>query len=240
MKVFPAIDIIDGKVVRLLKGDYGKVTNYSLSVVEAAKNFADCGAHYLHAVDLDGARSGRTTNADSVKKIVAATDMFVEIGGGIRTRERIQSYLDCGVGRVILGTVAVRDFSFVGKMAAIYGGKIAVGVDAADGKVATDGWRVVSDVNSLDFCKKLADAGVKSVIYTDISRDGAMNGTNLGIYRELMKIDGLEITASGGITYLDEIKSLRDAGVHAVIVGKALYEGKLDLKEVLAAAADEN
>lgn len=236
MQVFPAIDILDGKVVRLLMGDYGKVTNYALTAAEAAKKFKAEGAAYLHAVDLDGAKSGNADNAQSVKDIISATDMFVEIGGGIRTEGRIQSYLDAGAGRVILGTVAVKDFGFTERMVKKFGDRIAVGVDAAGGKVAVNGWKEVTDIDSVGFCEKLAGIGVKSVIYTDISRDGAMRGTNLEIYRKLVNIRGLKITASGGVTYIEEIKALKEMGVHAVILGKALYEGKIDLKAAIAAA----
>lgn len=238
MHIFPAIDLIGGKVVRLLRGDYDQVTTYSLSAEEAARQFERSGAKFLHAVDLDGAKSGNCDNAQSVKRILAAAGLFVEIGGGIRTEEQIVNYLNAGAGRVILGTVAVRDFTFVGRMVQKYGEKIAVGVDAAEGKVAVSGWREVTDINALDFCKRLADAGVRSVIYTDISRDGAMQGTNLAVYRELVKIDGLQITASGGVTTLGEIKELKAAGVYAAILGKALYEGALDLSAAIAAAEE--
>lgn len=238
MKVFPAIDIIGGQVVRLTQGDYGRVTRYALTVEEAAKNFFAAGARYLHAVDLEGAKSGNCDNAPSVDRIISAAHLFVEIGGGVRTEEQIKSYLRAGAGRVILGTVAVRDFAFTARMAQKYGDKIAVGVDAAEGKVAVSGWREVTALDGLDFCKRLADAGVRSVIYTDISRDGAMQGTNLKIYEKLVKIDGLSVTASGGVTYLDEIRALKERGVAAVILGKALYEGKLDLSAAIAAAEE--
>ena len=233
MKIFPAIDIIGGAVVRLQKGDYGTVKQYSLTVEEAAKAFAAAGAKYLHAVDLDGAKSGNADNANSVKRIIYAGQLFVEIGGGIRTERQIEDYIQSGAGRVILGTAAVRDFPFVERAVKKHGGKIAVGVDAVDGKVAISGWREVTDINAFDFCLRLADAGVKSVIYTDISRDGMLSGTNLSAYERLVKIAGLEITASGGITYLDELRALKEMGVHAAILGKALYEGKIDLAEAV-------
>ncbi len=239
MKVFPAIDMIQGQVVRLLKGDYGKVTKYSLSVEEAARGFYADGGRYLHAVDLDGARTGSPDNAESVKKIIAAAPLFVEIGGGIREEEQIAKYLDCGAGRVILGTVAVTDFPFVCRMAEKYGDKIVVGVDAADGKVAISGWRNVTDIDSVAFCVNLKKAGVQTVIYTDISKDGALAGTNMDIYRRLMDIDGLKITASGGITYLEEIGKLKEIGVDAVILGRALYEGKLSLKDAIQVAGEQ-
>lgn len=236
MKIFPAIDIIGGKVVRLLRGDYGKVTEYSVTVAEAARRFRADGADCLHVVDLDGAKSGNCDNAQCIKSVISNTRMFVEVGGGIRSERQIENYLEAGAGRVILGTVAVKDFKFVERAVARYGDKIAVGVDAAGGKAAVNGWREVTETDALSFCEKLADAGVKSVIYTDISRDGAMGGADLDIYGRLVGIKGLQITASGGVTYIDEIKKLRDIGVEAVILGRSLYEGRIDLKAAIAAA----
>ena len=237
MDIFPAIDLKDGRVVRLLRGDYDQVTAYAVSPVEAAERFAAQGAKCLHVVDLDGAKDGELSNFPVVEAIVRATELFVEIGGGIRDEARIRRYLDAGAGRVILGTAAVRDFEFLTAMASKYGPRLAVGVDARDGKVAVDGWCTVTGLDGLDFCRRVRDVGVGTVIYTDISRDGAMSGTNLEIYRELVKIQGLSIVASGGVSFLPEIRTLRDMGVHGVIVGKALYTGALDLREVLEAAA---
>ena len=237
MKIFPAVDILGGKVVRLFKGDYQKVTNYSVSCAGAAREFKELGARYLHAVDLDGAKCGKAVNAEAVKDIISA-GMFVEVGGGIRSEESIQSYLSCGAGRVILGTIAVQNFEFVKDMAKKYPQKIAVGVDAAEGLVAVNGWREVTDIDALEFLKKLAGAGIENVIYTDISTDGALGGTNLAAFEKLTKIEGLKITASGGITSVEEIKILRDMGVYAAILGKALYEKKLDLRAAIAAAGD--
>ena len=236
MKIFPAIDIIGGRVVRLLRGDYDKVKNYSLSCVDAAISFKERGAGYIHAVDLDGAKSGFAENAQAIEKIIASSGLFVEVGGGIRTEKQIESYLAAGAGRVILGTAAVKDFEFTARMAKIYPAKIAVGVDAVDGKVAINGWREVTDLDSFDFCRRLYEKGVEYVIYTDISRDGALSGTNMEAYERLKKIDGLNITASGGITFIDEIKRLKEMDIYGAILGKALYEGKLDLVEALASA----
>lgn len=240
MKVFPAIDMIQGEVVRLLKGDYGKVTKYSLSVEDAAKGFYADGARCLHAVDLDGARTGNPDNAKSVAKIIQAAPLFVEIGGGIREESQIEKYLSSGAGRCILGTVAVTNFPFTVRMAEKYGDRIVVGVDAADGKVAISGWRNVTDIDSVSFCKDLVRAGVQTVIYTDISKDGALAGTNLDIYKRLKDIEGLKITASGGITYLEEIDALKGIGVDAVILGRALYEGRLDLKQAISVAGPQD
>lgn len=236
MKIFPAIDIIEGKVVRLTEGDYGKVKKYAVSPLTAAEEFANAGARHLHVVDLDGAKSGRADNAEVIGEIVKRFGAFVEVGGGIRTEEQIKKYLDFGVSRVILGTAAIKDFAFTAKMAEKYGSLISVGVDAKDGKVAVNGWEEVTETDAVAFCRKLRDAGVKHVIFTDISRDGALKGTNLEVYKVLCQIETLEITASGGITYLEEIQKLKEMNLYGAILGKALYEGKLKLKEVLSLA----
>ena len=235
MKIFPAIDLSGGQVVRLYQGDYDKMTVYGADPRAAARSFLDAGAEYLHVVDLDGAKDGTLANFDVIAAIARQGGLYIEVGGGIRTRERIQRYLDAGVDRCILGTAAVRDFAFTERMAREYGEKIAVGVDARDGLVAVSGWTELSAERGVDFCRRLAAAGVGSVIYTDISRDGAERGTNLEIYRELIKIPGLRITASGGVSSLEELEELKRIGVHAAILGKALYTGRLDLREVLAA-----
>ncbi len=236
MKIFPAIDIIGGEVVRLSKGDYGQVKKYALSVEEAARRFAQDGAENVHIVDLDGAKSGRAENAEAVGRILAAAPLFAEVGGGIRTQAQIEEYLSNGAGRVILGTVAVKNFPFVAEMAKKYPEKIAVGVDALDGAVAVNGWREVTDLNSVDFCRRLRDAGVRYVIYTDIGKDGMLSGTNLEIYEKLAAIEGLSITASGGITFAEEITKLKEIGVYGAILGKAMYENKLSLKKAVELA----
>jgi phosphoribosylformimino-5-aminoimidazole carboxamide ribotide isomerase len=236
MKIFPAIDIIEGQVVRLTEGDYSKATTYKITPQEAAKNFYESGARHMHIVDLDGAKSGKADNGATIQKIVSEFDMFIEVGGGIRTEEQIKKYLDCGVSRVILGTIAVKNFSFVEKMISKFGDKISVGVDANNGKVAVNGWREVTKINSVEFCQKLERAGVSHVIYTDISRDGQLNGTNLDIYEVLCQTLSLKITASGGITYLHELQKLRDLGLYGAILGKALYENKLSLKQAVMLA----
>ena len=233
MKIFPAIDLIGGNVVRLVKGDYDKLTKYSHSPLEVAKQFASSGASCIHVVDLDGAKDGSMANFDVVKKIAQESGLFVEVGGGIRDEERIVKYLEAGVKRVILGTVAVKDFSFTERMGKKYGENLAVGVDALDGKVAIGGWKEVTDIDSVEFSKRVFDAGIRNVIYTDISKDGALGGTNLEIYRTLSGIKGLDITASGGVTYIDEIAILKEMDIYAVILGKALYEKKLSLIDAL-------
>lgn len=239
MKIFPAIDIIDSKVVRLCKGDYSAVKNYSVTPLEAAERFFSQGATNLHVVDLDGAKSGRADNAKTIEEIVSRCGMFVEVGGGIRTFDQIQKYLDCGVGRVILGTVAVKDFDFVIKAAYKFGEAVSVGVDALNGKVAVSGWEDVTEINSLDFCKKLKNIGVEHVIYTDISKDGMLNGTNLAIYEVLCQTEYPKITASGGISDVNEVQILKNMGIYGAILGKALYENKIDLSSAIKVAEDK-
>ena len=233
MQIFPAIDLSGGQVVRLYQGDYGRMTVYGQDPCAAARTFLEAGANYLHLVDLDGARDGTTANFGSIAAIARQGGLYIEVGGGIRTEDRIRQYLDLGVGRCILGTIAVKDFTFTERMAQKYGGRIAVGVDARDGYVAVNGWKELSRERGVDFCRRLRDAGVRTVIYTDISRDGAEQGTNLEVYRELADISGLDITASGGVSSPEELRALRDMGTRAAILGKALYTGALDLKTAL-------
>lgn len=235
MKIFPAIDLRNGKAVRLYQGDYDQMTVYSDSPVDVAKSFKAKGASCLHLVDLDGAKDGRLVNFETIKEIVEEVDMYVEVGGGIRDEERIKQYLELGVGRVILGTIAVKDPGFLEAMLTKYGEKIAVGVDARDGFVAINGWKEITDRESFEFCRYLRDIGVRSIIYTDISRDGGLEGTNMEAYRKLQEIEGLEVTASGGISFEEEITALRDVAA-AAILGKAIYSGKLDLERAVKLA----
>ena len=238
MQIFPAIDLSGGQVVRLYQGDYDKMTVYGQDPCAVARDFLAAGAKYLHVVDLDGARDGTPANFASITAIAKQGGLYIEVGGGIRTEERIRRYLDLGVGRCILGTIAVKDFDFTARMAQTYGDRIAVGVDARDGYVAVNGWKELSRERGVDFCRRLYDAGVGTVIYTDISRDGAEQGTNLELYRQLAEIKGLKITASGGVSSLEELRQLKAAGTHAAILGKALYTGRLDLKTVIDAVQD--
>ena len=233
MKIFPAIDIKDGKAVRLLQGDFEKVTVYSDEPSEVARNFKEDGAKYLHLVDLDGAKDGGGANFELIKRITKESGMFVQVGGGIRDEERISRYLEAGAKRVILGTVAVTDFEFLVSMVKKHGNKIAVGVDVKNEFVAINGWTKVTEVKGMDFCEKLADAGVETVIYTDISKDGALKGTNLEAYSKLSAIHGLNIIASGGVSFEHEISRLKNLGVYGAILGKALYSGMLDLKRAI-------
>ena len=235
MNIYPAIDLRDGKVVRLYQGDYDQMTVYQEDPVDVARSFKAAGADYLHLVDLDGAKDGELVNFDTIKAIVEDVDMFVEVGGGIRDEERIKQYLDLGVGRVILGTIAVKDRVFLEKMVSVYGERIAVGVDARDDRVAINGWKEITDIDSFEFCEYLRDIGVKAVIYTDISRDGGLQGTNMEVYRKLQEIQGLEITASGGISFIEEIAELKNVTA-AAILGKALYSGLIDLAQAVEMA----
>ena len=233
MDIFPAIDLRGGQVVRLYQGDYDRETVYAADPCAVARDFIAAGAKCLHVVDLDGARDGTLANFESISALARQGGLYIEVGGGIRDEDRIRRYLDLGVGRCILGTVAVKDFAFTERMARKYGGRIAVGVDARDGCVAINGWKELSRERGVDFCRRLRDAGVKAVIYTDISRDGAEQGTNLDLYRELSRIEGLAITASGGVSSMEELRQLRAIGTQAAILGKALYTGRLDLKTVM-------
>lgn len=228
MKIFPAIDIRGGNAVRLYQGDYDQETVYSTDPKKVAEGFHAAGARHLHVVDLDGARDGRLVNREAIAAILHDLDMYVEVGGGVRDEERICQYLEMGVDRVILGTIAQQDPAFAVAMAKKYGEAIAVGVDARDGKVAINGWKEITDKDSFALCEEMAAAGIRSVIYTDIAKDGGLTGTNMEAYRRLSRIPGLKITASGGISTEEELDQLADL-VDAAILGKALYVGALDL-----------
>ena len=230
MELFPAIDLIGGCAVRLVKGDYAQKTVYSDNPAEVAKSFAAAGAKYLHVVDLEGAKDGGTPNLETIQNIVENGGLLVEVGGGIRSEEVIKKYLDAGVFRVILGTAAVQNPAFLEEMVQKYGEKIAVGVDIKDGMVAIKGWTEVSAESCFDFCEKLQKIGVKTIICTDISKDGLLSGTNLELYKELSEKFSVDIVASGGVTTLDDVKKLADMGMYGAILGKALYTGNIDLK----------
>ena len=236
MNLFPAIDLVKGCAVRLFKGDYDKMTVYSEHPEEIAKDFENCGAKFLHLVDLEGAKDGTTPNIETVKKIRSACNLFIEIGGGIRSMETVQTYLSAGVDRVILGTAAVNDEAFLKEAVKRYGEKIAVGVDIKEGFVAIKGWTEKSEYSGMDFCKKMQDIGVKTIICTDVSKDGAMKGTNRRLYKELSEKLDINITASGGVSRLDDVKALAEMELYGAIIGKAYYTGAIDLKEALEAA----
>ena len=233
MKIFPAIDIIDGKAVRLLKGDYAKMTVYADNPLDLIKDFKRAGAEYLHLVDLEGAKSGETPNIDTIAKIVKESEMFVEVGGGVRSREVIEKYKNIGVKRVILGTIAVTNQQFLREMVAEFGELIAVGVDIKDGYVAIKGWTEKSAYSYLDFCKILQEIGVKTLICTDISKDGAMKGTNIDLYKTLEKQFSFNVIASGGVSSMTDVKELNKLNVYGAIIGKAYYEKAIDLEEAI-------
>lgn len=236
MKIFPAIDLIDKKAVRLFKGDYNKMTVYSENPIEIARDFENAGAKFIHLVDLEGAKDGTTPNIEIVKQIANETNLFTEIGGGIRNMGTVDKYLSAGVDRVILGTAAVKDEEFLKAALEKYGEKIAVGVDIKDGKVAIKGWLEKSEYDCFEFCEKMQNLGVKTLICTDISKDGAMQGTNRQLYKDLMEKFSIDITASGGVSSMDDIKALREMDLYGAIIGKAYYIGAINLKEALEAA----
>lgn len=236
MKLFPAIDLFDGKAVRLFKGDYNQMTVYSENPIEIAQDFSKKGAKFIHIVDLEGAKDGTTPNLDIVKQIANETDLFTEIGGGIRSMETVRAYLENGVDRVILGTAAVKDEAFLKEALAEYGERIAVGVDIKDGFVSIKGWTENSEYDCFTFCEKMQNLGVKTLICTDISKDGAMQGTNRELYKELSEKFSIDITASGGVSSLDDIIALRKLNLYGAIIGKAYYIGAIDLEEALEVA----
>ena len=236
MLIYPAIDLYGGKAVRLYKGDYAQMTVYNDNPVEVARDFLRCGATCIHLVDLEGAKSGTTPNFDTVAAIKRETGLFCEIGGGIRSMETIEKYLSAGIDRVILGTAAVTEPDFVETAVAKYGKKIAVGIDIKDGFVAIKGWTVKSQENAMDFAVKMEKIGVKTLICTDISKDGAMEGTNHALYRELSETLGMNIIASGGVSSLSDVERLAKLQIHGAIVGKAYYTGAIDLAQAIEVA----
>lgn len=236
MILLPAIDIKDGNCVRLLKGDYGTVEKVAENPFETAKSFRAAGAEYLHMVDLDGAKDGKRVNRALFLEMAKKTDLKIELGGGIRTMEAVDDYLTNGIERVILGSVAVKDPKFVREAVEKYGERVAVGIDAKNGMVATEGWLDTSNVSYLDLAKAMVSIGVKTIIFTDISRDGTLAGPNLEQLETIQKAANCQIIASGGIRDLDDIRHLRDLGLYGTICGKSLYKGTLDLKTAILEA----
>lgn len=236
MIIFPAIDLYEGKAVRLLRGDYDRMTVYNEHPEEIGETFAKQGAAHVHLVDLEGARDGTTPNLETALRIRERAGLFCEIGGGIRKMETVTTYLSAGMDRVILGTAAVEDRTFLRKAVERYGGRIAVGVDVRDGYVAVRGWKEKTGEKFRDFCREMEQTGVETLICTDISRDGAMGGTNREMYRELSETLRLQITASGGVSTLEDIRSLRAMNLYGAIIGKAWYTGSLDLKKAIEVA----
>jgi phosphoribosylformimino-5-aminoimidazole carboxamide ribotide isomerase len=233
MLIYPAIDLFDGKAVRLFKGDYNQMTVYSENPPEIAQDFKTQGATHIHVVDLEGAKEGTTPNFETVIKIKNSTGLFCEIGGGIRNIETVEKYLNAGVSRVILGTAAVNDECFLKEAISKYQEKIAVGADIKDGYIAIKGWIEKSQYSLDEFLSKMQKLGVKTVICTDISKDGAMKGTNLALYKELSEKYSLNIIASGGVSTIEDIKALREMNLYGAIIGKAYYIGAIDLKEAI-------
>lgn len=236
MIILPAIDLFEGAAVRLLRGDYNKMTIYDKDPVNIALKFQSAGAKNIHIVDLEGAKSGETPNLETVKRIVSATDLKAEIGGGIRSLSVIEKYVQAGVSRVILGTAAVTDENFLDDAIKNFGDKIAVGVDIKDGFVAIRGWTENSEYEYEEFCKKTEDKGVKTLICTDISKDGAMQGTNLSLYRALKEKFSMNIIASGGVSSLDDVKDLAKIDVYGAIIGKAYYTGAISIEDAVKIA----
>ncbi len=233
MEIFPAIDLVDGKAVRLFKGDYSQMTVYNDNPLEVARDFEAVGAKFIHLVDLEGAKDGTTPNIETVKSITQSTGLFTEIGGGIRDLETVERYFKIGVDRVILGTAAVKDAAFLKRALEKYGDKIAVGIDIKDGFVAIKGWTESSGIDPFEFTEKMQNLGVKYIICTDVSKDGAMKGTNLELYRKLSQKFSVNITASGGVSSIEDIKALRKMNIYGAIIGKAYYIGAIDLKEAI-------
>lgn len=236
MNIFPAIDLYGGKAVRLYKGNYDEMTVYSENPCEVALDFKKSGAEFMHLVDLEGARWGGTPNIETVRNIVKTADLFTEIGGGIRSLEVVDEYINSGVSRVILGTAAVTDREFLLRALDRHGEKIAVGVDIKDGFVAIKGWTEKSALEGLSFCRELDALGVSTVICTDISKDGAMMGTNHELYRTLSENVGLQVVASGGVSSIEDVMRLRELNVYGAIIGKAYYTGAISLKEAITVA----
>ena len=232
MYLFPAIDLYEGKAVRLYKGDYNQLTVYNDDPTAVAKDFAAAGAKYIHIVDLEGAKSGTTPNLDTVLRIKQQSGLFCEIGGGVRNMAVVKAYMDAGLDRVILGTAAVENPDFVREAVSQYGERIAVGVDLKDGYVAVKGWTEKSTLDAVTFCRQMQNIGVKTLIVTDISKDGAMQGTNHDLYRDLQtQFPDLQLVASGGVSSMEDVTRLADTGLYGAIIGKAYYIGAIDLKK---------
>ncbi|MCD6435052.1 MAG: 1-(5-phosphoribosyl)-5-[(5-phosphoribosylamino)methylideneamino]imidazole-4-carboxamide isomerase [Clostridiales bacterium] len=234
MIIFPAIDIRKKKCVRLTQGDYSKMTIYDSDPLKVAIKWQSKGAEFLHIVDLDGAKDGERINNSIIEKIVKAIKVPVQIGGGIRKTETVEELLTSGVSRVIIGTGAIKDLKWLKEIVKIYGEKICVSIDARDGFVATDGWKEISEVKAVDFAIELENIGIKTIVYTDIKKDGMLKGPNFEMYAELIKKVNLDIIASGGISTLKDIEKLKQMSIYGAIVGKALYDEKIKLEEAIS------
>ena len=239
MIILPAIDLYGGKAVRLFKGDYNQMTVYSETPVSVACDFEKSGAKWVHLVDLEGAKDGTTPNIETVTAIAKNTSLLCEIGGGIRSMDTVERYFSAGVSRVILGTAAVTDEAFLREAVAKYGEKIAVGADIKDGKIAIKGWLEKSDIDAFDFCEKMQKIGVKTIICTDISKDGAMKGANHALYRDLSEKFDMQLVASGGVSSIEDVQRLAELDIYGAIIGKAYYTGAIDLFEAIRLAEKE-
>ena len=237
MLIFPAIDLVQGQAVRLFRGDYAQMTVYDSDPLRVAQSFQSQGASCLHLVDLEGAKNGGTPNLEVITRIVSETSLFTEVGGGIRSMKTVEAYLNAGVSRVILGTAAVTDEAFLRQAVAAWGSRIAVGIDIRDGYVSIKGWTEQSAYTCSQFFEKMQKLGVQTIICTDISRDGAMAGTNLNLYRQLSKAYRMDIVASGGVSSLADVKALRDMDLYGAIIGKAYYTGAIDLRQAIEVAS---
>ena len=236
MVIYPAIDLYEGKAVRLYKGDYAQMTVYNNDPAQVAADFKAKGATHIHMVDLEGAKSGTTPNLKTVCRVKAETGLFCQVGGGIRTMEVVSRYLDAGLDRVILGTAAVTDPDFAKAAVDAYGEKIAIGVDIKDGFVAVKGWTEKSTLEAFGFCRKMESIGIRTLICTDISKDGAMQGPNAELYQQLSRELGMQIIASGGVSSMEDIQRLAAMKLHGAIVGKAYYTGAVDLAKAIEVA----
>jgi len=236
MLIFPAIDLYEGKAVRLYKGDYEQMTVYSDSPIELVEDFVEQGAKYLHLIDLEGAKTGQTPNLELIRDIRALSPLFTQVGGGIRSMDVIDAYLGAGVDRVILGTAAVTDPVFLEEAIKEFGDRIAVGADIKNGYIAISGWTESSGIDAFSFCRRMQDLGVKTLICTDISRDGAMQGTNRNLYRTLTRRHNMNIIASGGVSTIEDIRALREMEVYGAVIGKAYYTKAIDLREAIEVA----
>lgn len=233
MIIYPAIDIKDGKCVRLTQGDFNQVKVYDQDPVEVARKWQSAGATHLHVVDLDGALKGTSINNNVIQKIVKEVNMKVQVGGGLRTLEDIKAKLALGVDRVIIGTAAIKNPELVKEAVELFGDQIVVGIDAKDGMVAVEGWGEVSTVSAIELAQKMKSLGVKDIVLTDIAKDGMLMGPNFELMQKMMEATNLRVVASGGIHNLDDILQLKEMGLYATIIGKALYENNVDLKEVM-------
>lgn len=233
MIIFPAIDILDSKCVRLIQGDYEQEVVYDDNPVQMAKKWEEKGAEFIHIVDLNGAKSGESVNKQIITKIAKTVNVPIQVGGGIRTLDTVHDYIESGVSRVIIGTAAVTDRAFLKDAVVKYGEKVAVSLDARNGYIATDGWTDTSEVKALDLVKELEEIGVKTIVYTDIAKDGMLQGPNLEEQRAINEATTIDVIASGGVTTVEDVESLRKLDLYGCIIGKALYDGKLNFEDVV-------